>query len=253
MAKVKHFFVPNYKYGVNPTIALFLHQPKCSVQSGNGIIKSLSPYYNFKIFTKHELDHNFFDDVDIVAFPGGFGDADSYDWLFKENGTAIRNFVNSGGRYLGICMGAYWADKIYFNILDSVNAYQYIKRPRTDTRRPHAKAIPVQWNNSSERMFFYDGCALVGDEKKFKTIARYANGDPMAIIQNRIGLIGCHPESEKLWYDSYSWMKPHWHQGKHHKILLEFVDQLMEQPMAMYNPTLLPQKQSSYPRPLLMR
>jgi hypothetical protein len=75
-------------------------------------------------------------------------------------------------------------------------------------------------------MFFYDGCALVGDNTKFKTIATYANGDAMAIIQNNIGLIGCHPESEKFWYDSYSWMGKHWHNDAHHKILLEFVNEM---------------------------
>ena len=35
------------------------------------------------------------------------------------------------------------------------------------------------------------------DESKFQTIARYKNGDPMAIMQGNVGLIGCHPESEK--------------------------------------------------------
>jgi hypothetical protein len=75
-------------------------------------------------------------------------------------------------------------------------------------------------------MFFYDGCALVGDSTKFRTIATYANGDAMAIIQNNIGLIGCHPESEKFWYDSYSWMGKHWHDNAHHTILLEFVNEM---------------------------
>jgi len=52
---------------MKPTIALFLYDPKCSVQSGNGIIKALGAFYNFKIFSKNELEDNFFDDVDIVA------------------------------------------------------------------------------------------------------------------------------------------------------------------------------------------
>ena len=93
---------------MKPTIALFLHQPKCSIQSGNGIMKALSPHYDFKIFTRHELEKDFFDDVDIVAFPGGFGDADSYDYLFKENKDLISNFIRKGGKYLGICMGGFW-------------------------------------------------------------------------------------------------------------------------------------------------
>jgi len=208
-------------------IALFLHQPKCSVQSGNGIIKALEPHYNFKIFTKHELEEDFFNDVDMIAFPGGIGDSDSYESLMKQNKKVITNFIQNGGAYLGICMGAYWAGSHYFNILDSVDAVQYITRPNTDTRRPHAKALTVNWQGEPKKMFFYDGCALVGDQRKFETIATYANGDPMAIIQNRIGLIGCHPESEPHWYQSYSWMKKHWHNGHHHNLLLNFVDAIM--------------------------
>ena len=205
------------------TIALFLHQPRCSVQSGNGIIQSLTPYYRFKIFTRHQLEDNFFDDVDCVAFPGGMGDADTYDWMLKENAPRIRTFVNRGGRYLGICMGAYWADRNYFNILNNVRAVQYIKQPHTDTRRPHAKACAITWNGQADRMYFYDGCALVGTG--FETVARYANGDAMAIIQNRIGLIGCHPESQQFWYDK-NYLKPHWHQGRHNQLLQDFVHDL---------------------------
>ena len=205
------------------TIALFLHQPRCSVQSGNGIMQSLAPYYKFKIFTRHQLEDNFFDDVDCVAFPGGMGDADTYDWMLKENAPRIRTFINRGGRYLGICMGAYWADRNYFNILDNVRAVQYIRQPHTDTRRPHAKACAVTWNGQADRMYFYDGCALVGTG--FDTVARYANGDAMAIIQNRIGLIGCHPESQQFWYDK-NYLKPHWHQGRHNQLLQDFVHDL---------------------------
>lgn len=208
-----------------PTIALFIHQPKCSVQSGNGVIKALSPYYRFKIFTKHELEDDFFDDVDIVTIPGGIGDSDSFNYLMKINAQPIRNFVANGGKYLGICMGAYWADTHYLGLLNDVRAVQYLSRPNTDTRRPHAKFIATNWKGHDMNMYWYDGCALVGDESKFETIARYKNGDPMAIIQDNVGLIGAHPEAEKHWYDSYSWMRKHW-QGGQHELLLDFVNEL---------------------------
>ena len=207
-------------------IAIFLHQPYCSVQSNNGIIKSLSPHYSFKIFTRHDLENDFFDDVDCVCFPGGLGDAGKFDYLTAEHQTRIKKFVEQGGKYLGICMGAYWAGSEYFNILDNIDTVQYITRPGTDTRRPHAKALSVTWNGEPHKMFFYDGCALVGNGE-YKTVATYANGDAMAIMQNNIGLIGCHPESEQHWYKSYSWMKPHYHNGVHHQLLLEFVNELM--------------------------
>jgi hypothetical protein len=208
------------------TIALFVHQPKCSVQSANGIIQALSPHYRFKIFTRHKVERDFFDDVDCVAIPGGIGDASSFEYLLIDNGCRIQEFVAQGGAYLGICMGAYWAGSNYLDILKHVDAEQYMTRPGTDTRRPHAKNIPVRWNNCDEKMFFHDGCALVGDTNKFQTVATYTNGDAMAIQQNNIGLIGCHPESEQFWYDSYSWMRGRYHNGRHHGMLLYFVDQM---------------------------
>ena len=209
---------------MKPTIAIFIHQPKCSVQSANGIISALSEYYTFKIFTKQELENDFWDNVDFVCVPGGIGDADSFDYLLTNHKNNIRNFVDSGGKYLGICMGAYWADQDYLDILDKVRVVQYITQPNSDTKRPHAKNMPVVWNGFSMNMYFYDGCTFEGNN--FETISEYATGYPMAIKQNNIGLIGCHPESEKHWYDSYSWMKKHWHQGQHKQLLLDFVNDL---------------------------
>ena len=215
------------------TIALFIHDPKCSVQSGNGIIKALGSHYNFKLFSKNEVEDNFFNDVDMVAVPGGFGDSDSYDTSFKYNSERVVEFVKNGGHYLGICMGAYWAGKDYFNILDKLDVVQYIKQPNACTKRPHAKNMRVMWKNcygsiEPYGMFFYDGCAIVGgDMSPYESFGTYSNGDNMAIIQNRIGLIGCHPESEQFWYDSYSWMKGYYHRGIHHDLLLDFVNELM--------------------------
>lgn len=189
-------------------------------------MKALEDHYNFKIFTKHELENDFFNNVDIVAFPGGLGDSDSFDYLLKDNRSRIYDFIRNGGRYLGICMGAYWAGSDYFNILHNVEVEQYIKRPNTDTKRPHAKNLKVEWLGKEENMFFYDGCAF--GPGQYEIVAKYMNDDPMAIIQGTVGLIGCHPESQPHWYESYSWMKNKYHNGEHHKLLLNFVDDLME-------------------------
>jgi len=211
---------------MKPIVAFFIHHPMCASDCINGMMAALSPHYNFKIFTRHTLEDTFFDDVDIVAFPGGMGDSDTYKYLLKINADPIKNYMARGGRYLGICMGAYWAGSAYLNILKGVDAVQYITQPNTDTRRPHAKSLNVTWNNRPESMYFYDGCAFVGNGR-YDTIATYANGDPMAIMQGRLGLIGCHPESEAFWYTQYSWLKGKYHNGHHHQLLLEFTDQLM--------------------------
>lgn len=191
-------------------------------------MKALSEYYNFKIFSKNTIEDNFFDDVDMIAVPGGIGDSDTFKQLFKNNGKRVKDFIHGGGRYLGICMGAYWAGSHYLNVLDEVDAVQYIKQPGTDTHRPHAKNLAITWKDEPMNMFFYDGCSLVGNRHKFKTVATYANGDAMAIYQKRIGLIGCHLESEQFWYDSYSYMKGKWHGGAQHELLLDFTNDLMK-------------------------
>ena len=212
-----------------PKIALFTRHPHCSLQCCNGVINALLPHYSFKLFNEKQCEGTLLDDVDMVVFPGGVGDSESYHRFFrdKQHSQFITEYVNRGGRYLGICMGAYWAGQEYFNILQNADAVQYITRPNTDTRRPHPKAIDITWLGNKEKMYFYDGCAIVGDRSSFDTIATYANGDPMAVIQNRVGVIGCHPESEEFWYQP-SWMKNKYHNGTHHPLLRNFVDALMQ-------------------------
>lgn len=133
---------------------MFVADPHCSVQSANGIITALGNDYTFKLFSKNEVEDGFFDNVDIVAVPGGFGDANSFSRLFEANQNSVKTFVTNGGKYLGICMGAYWAGSYYLDILDSVEAVQYITQPNTDTRRPHAKNISIVWQGHPNRMFF---------------------------------------------------------------------------------------------------
>lgn len=212
------------------TIGLFINHPECSKECCDGMIKSFGQDYKIKMFSANECNSETFSSFDLLAFPGGIGDANSYDRFFRRKSQkAVVDYIEQGGKYLGICMGAYWAGSYYFDILDDVDAVQYIKRPGCDIKRSYSTIAKVVWNGREEHMFFYDGCAFVGNENKFKTIARYTNGDPMAIIQGKIGLIGCHPESQKFWYESpRQYINRFWHQGKHNSLLQAFTKQLME-------------------------
>lgn len=214
---------------MRPRIALFQHHPHCSIQCCDGVIKALSPKYDIRIFTKDMIDPKTFAGVNLIVFPGGIGDADKYYDLFtRRQANVIADFVESGGHYLGICMGAYWAGHHYFDLLDSVKCLQYIKQPDADIKRSYGTVVPILWNNYHQDMFFYDGTTFEGDTTKFNTYARYTNGDPAAIIQGRIGLIGPHPESEESWYQSpYQYINRYWHKGFHHRLLEEFVDTLL--------------------------
>ena len=204
-------------------LGIFVAHPYCSVQSINGIIQSLRPKYAFEVFTKHEVDPSFFESVDGLVFAGGLGDSNSFYHLMAEHDSSVKRFVNSGGKYIGVCMGGYWAGSYYFNLLQGCDAVQYITQPNTDTRRPHAKNLDVMWNGSPETMFFYDGFAVTPGN--YYTHATYMNGDPMAIIQGNVGIVGCHPEATEYWYDCYSWMQGKFVNKQH--LLLAFVDKVM--------------------------
>ena len=204
-------------------IALFVNEPVASRSCANGIMKALEGH-RFQLFSRKTISAVNFNEIDLVAFPGGQGEADLYDRLMKPHSHLITNYMNNGGRFLGICMGAYWADSNYFNLLKDVRVVQYITQPKSEISRSYPTIANVRWGRKSHNMYFYDGCAFVGD--RFKKIATYKNGDPMAIIQNRVGLIGCHPESQKNWYKK-PYMKEHWHEGAHNRLLREFVDKLL--------------------------
>jgi len=208
-------------------LALFQHHPECSEQCCNGIIRALSPEYEIKIFTINDDIDEVLNDVDGIVFPGGIGDSDSYhDFFTRSKANKVASFIARGGRYIGICMGAYWAGSRYFDFLDGLDAVQYIKHPTAEIRRSYGTVANIEWLSQKEKMFFYDGCVFTGTGN-YDTIAKYANDEPMAIIQGNLGLIGCHPESEEFWYESpYQYLDGYWHDGKHHGLLLDFVNRL---------------------------
>ena len=79
-----------------------------------------------------------------------------------------------------------------------------------------------------EQIFFRDGCTFVGDLSHSEIVSTYFNKEPMCIVQGNIGVMGACLDSLEWWYDNKK-LKQYWHEGKHHKLLLEFVDKLINQ------------------------
>ena len=212
-------------------MAIFLHHPECSEDCVYALVHALSEKYQIRIFEESELDDpNFFINLDVIVFPGGIGDSDTYlNFFTRSRANRIADFIHGGGHYLGICMGAYWAGSRYFDLLTNADVVQYIKRPDANVKRSYGTVADVVWNDTPEKMYFYDGCCILGEEAGFKIMARYTNNDPMAIIQGRIGLIGCHLEAPKYWYEKpWQYIEKYWHNGRHHKLLLNYVNELTE-------------------------
>ena len=210
-----------------PRVAIFVNHPECSVQSAHGIIRAISSEYDTACFTVDDIRDSYFRRYHLIAFPGGIGDSNSWHKILAPTQEVIHNQIALGKRYLGICMGAYWAGPHYYNLLKNIDTKQYIKRRDAKVRRSFATTTEVAWRGRQEQMFFYDGCSLIGRKRNFRTIATYTNGDPAAIIQGRIGVIGPHPESDVYWYDK-PYLQPYWHKYYHHRLLLGFVNELMK-------------------------
>lgn len=210
---------------MKPTIAIFIHDPQCETSCALGMIQGFLPDFEIRTFGIDELNYDFLMPFDVVAFPGGMGDADDFDDIFTlDQIRAVQAYVAAGGKYFGICMGAYWAGSNYFDVVDGLEVTQYIERLGADVVTDGPTVADVWFDNKAETMYFYDGCAIVGVD--MHVVAHYQNGDAMAAIQDNVGMYGCHPEALEWWYEEGG-MPADWYTPKHALLMREFVHQLL--------------------------
>jgi glutamine amidotransferase-like uncharacterized protein len=164
-------------------------------------------------------NNDFVGEFNAIHFPGG--NPDSYFQSVNIFGcNHIRDFVSSGGGYIGICGGGYIAA---YRIIDANNntvhpplnffsgtAYgpidEIIPYPRYKmTNISINKYNPInQYEPDSETILYYGGAAFYPDEgQEMNTIGTYDsyNNDPAIINFNygegRVVLFGPHPEIEE--------------------------------------------------------
>lgn len=217
--------ISSFSLAESKRIGIYVHDPVADTECAESLKKVLQVKYKIQFIRHSTLNQKTLSNIDLLAFGGGLGDSDQFDDTLFDRKKVVKDYINNGGRYLGICMGAYFAGHHYFDILTDADTVRYVDRPDTTIYREDETIAIIQWGNKTYPMYFFDGCTIIG--KNFKSFATYKNGDTMAAIQGRIGLIGCHPESLKNWYITTE-MKPYWHEGSNHDLLLDFVNQLMQ-------------------------
>jgi glutamine amidotransferase-like uncharacterized protein len=209
-------------------VAVLLNHPECSLQSAHGLVRVLTPLYGMSqvdCVKASDLTLRKLQQYQLLAVPGGLGDSDSWHRILEPYKPAVQQYMAGGGHYLGICMGAYWAGPLYFDLVSHINPVQHIKRPDASSRRSYSTVVPVSWQGQEEHMFFYDGCSLLGAQAH-TVVSTYANGDCAALIEGRVGLIGPHPESDIYWYQD-AYMRKYWHDYRHHQLLSDFIRMLV--------------------------
>jgi len=138
--------------------------------------------------------------------------------------TDIQNFVNNGGRYVGICMGAYLADNSLpdypgYDILGKyVDTMNYITQPNAEVKDSKDYTIMVNWGPTGaaqRKVYFQNGPSFVlksacasdpACAAKVKPLGFYrngntagtANGDMASVMlpygNGTVVLLGPHPE-----------------------------------------------------------
>lgn len=145
----------------------------------------------------------------LYVQPGGDTSVAKADRLLGAKAKkAITRYVRAGGRYLGICQGAYLAGSMPgMGLLRPANTDQYIKTKGAATKSVRDTVIPVQWGTKRYPMYFQDGPYFTtGSARGVEVLARYTNGKIAALTKKvgsgRVAVIGPHPEAPRVWYQA---------------------------------------------------
>jgi len=150
----------------------------------------------------------------LYAQPGGSGELTQAYRQVKKHAREIRNYVASGGRYLGFCMGGYLAGRTPgFQILPG-DTDQFIASRGASVRTEADTIVNVHWRKQTRSMYFQDGPYFLLDPGASDVIvlATYNNNKIAALVapygQGKVGVVGPHPEATATWYKTYHLVNP---------------------------------------------
>jgi glutamine amidotransferase-like uncharacterized protein len=123
----------------------------------------------------------------------------------RDELAALRAFVRSGKVFLGLCMGAYLADRDWIGLVD-VALQSEVGRPGSGIDDEGDHTIEVRLDGTLERVYYQDGPYFTGKAASgYAPITHYRNGD-VAMARYGYGagtvlLTGPHPEADASWMD----------------------------------------------------
>lgn len=140
----------------------------------------------------------------MYAQPGGDELSHAYRHV-RRHRAAIREFVESGGRYLGFCLGGYLAGATPGFALIPGDTDQYIASAAATVRSERDTLVDVTWRGRRRALFFQDGPYFqVSPGAGATVMATYPNGTVAALVSGfgsgRVGVVGPHPEATADWY-----------------------------------------------------
>lgn len=144
----------------------------------------------------------------LVIVPGGdfsrIGNG-----LRKETATKLRDAVQRGVNYLGICAGAFFAGRSPYNGLNLTSGVQF-GFYSAEARGVRKTAVPISGAGTPTLdQYWEDGPQLTGWGA---VVGRYPDGTP-AVVQGQSGegwiiLTGIHPEAPESWRGGMDFTTP---------------------------------------------
>lgn len=140
----------------------------------------------------------------LYAQPGGGTLSRAYKHM-RWHRSAIRDFVRSGGCYLGFCLGGYLAGATPGFALLPGDTDQYIASPQATVDTEDDALVQVSWRGTPRTLFFQDGPHFVlSGGAPVTVLATYPNNTIAAVVagfgEGRVGVVGPHPEATADWF-----------------------------------------------------
>ncbi len=182
----------------------------------------------FKILPVYpgQLTPEFLAKAALLAVPGGDLEATVYNSLKTGEAENIKQFVENGGRYLGVCLGAYLAAPKRSSLpgIDVFSGFIY-----AHSRNTLARMENITWKDKKTRwVYFQDGPEFEPAEgSKTEVWANYDDGSIAALQQalgkGKVGLMGPHLEADSYWWKDDGLVDP---DGEDADLLVQFVKAL---------------------------
>ncbi len=172
-----------------------------------------------------------FQQAQIYVQPGGTDRPnDILEALSKTEILNLRNFVKSGGKYLGLCSGGYLAGTF---VTDDKKTKAFGLLPIVvdeEDEDSASKVISIDWKKKHYNVYFQNGPSFdLSSLPKADVWATYQeSGHAAAVIsefgKGRVGVIGPHLEADLLWFLDDNLPFP----GLRFNLLSEFIKALIK-------------------------
>ncbi|CZT15705.1 uncharacterized protein RCC_01539 [Ramularia collo-cygni] len=157
---------------------------------------------------------------DLYAQPGGGDDVDETFAQVAAYAPAIRDFVANGGRYFGICLGAFFGGPSpgYGLLPEGADAKSEMLQKGAQVTNADDAVIQMDWMWATgpkagqaikkRWVYFQDGAVILKfvQGKDAFVLGRYSSNGDVAATLNKfgrgwVGLVGPHPEADQDWFD----------------------------------------------------